>query len=717
MTKRLCSLLSLALAAGLTPLTTTIADETPRPAPPATPASMPTLADLQPAAARAKVRLSLPDWEQSPAALQASVDESIRRVDAALDKIGAQDRTKLNLDNTLRALDDETYPILKVANRVGLIEQTSTDKAMREKATELSKILSEWFVKTSFREDLYQVSKAYAASQPELEGEDKKLLQDTMRDYRRRGMDLDVQKRKQVEALQTELSNWGIEFQKNVNEAKTPVVFKGDELAGVPEDFLKKVKTGENEYTVDANITWQFINVMENASPEATRKRLKIARYSRAKDTNLALFANMLGNRRKIASLVGYDSWADYKIAPKMAKTAATASQFLERLRTGLQPKFDAELESLRTLKAKHTGNKDARIELWDMRYYLNQLKKTRYNVDTEQLRVFFRYENVLQGMFDIFQELFELKIQEIQAPYRWADGVTLYAISDAGTQAPLGLFYLDSFPRDGKYNHFAQFGITPGKLLPDGRYQRPVVAVVGNFPPASEDKPSLLTYDNVKTLFHEFGHALHSILTQARYTTFSGTSVPRDFVEAPSQMLENWVRDKEILDRFAFDYRDPSRKIPAPVLAKIEEARLGTIGSLYRRQLSFGIMDLALHTDPDGTAFANLAQATNAILSDVYVPVPPDTAFIAAFGHLAGGYDAGYYGYAWSDAISADMASVFKQSKGGLMDRAVGKRLREEIYAVGDSRDVNESIRIFLGRERSLDAFFQQIGLTDKPD
>jgi thimet oligopeptidase len=220
-----------------------------------------------------------------------------------------------------------------------------------------------------------------------------------------------------------------------------------------------------------------------------------------------------------------------------------------------------------------------------------------------------------------------------------------------------------------------------------------------------------LLSHMDVETIFHEFGHAMHSILTRARYARFTGTSVPRDFVEAPSQMLENWVWDKKVLDSFAADYRDPSKKIPAEILAKLKEARLATEGTRYERQLSFGLMDLTLHTQIHDDNAQEAVKLSNRVLSDAFLPIPEDTAFVAYFGHLMN-YDAGYYGYAWADAISADMATVFEKSSDGYFDKQAGMRLRKEIYEPGDSRDVNISIEKFLGRPRSLEPFLKQVGI-----
>ncbi|HEX9048552.1 MAG TPA: M3 family metallopeptidase, partial [Verrucomicrobiae bacterium] len=463
--------------------------------------------------------------------------------------------------------------------------------------------------------------------------------------------------------------------------------------------------------TVKANITFHYLMIEDNARPEETRKRMITAQCNLAREENIPLLQKILVRRDEVAHLLGYASYADYATETRMVKNAATAMAFLENLKTGLQPKFDAELEEFRQMKVKETGDAHAKIYVWDWRYFANQLKKTKYNVDAEQLRVYFPMDRVLDGLFTIYQRIFGLKFERVEAPYKWVGDLQLYTVSDKKTGEPLGLFYLDLFPREGKYNHFAQFGITEGKLLPDGLYQRPVCALVCNFPPPQPGKPSLLSHDEVETIFHEFGHAMHTILTRAKYTRFSGTSVPRDFVEAPSQMLENWPWDKTVLDSFAADYRDPKKKIPADILGQLKASRLATMGTYYRRQLSFGLMDLALHTQIHANNANDVLPLSNKVLSDVSLPVPPDTAFVAYFGHIVG-YGAGYYGYAWADAIAADMATVFENSPDGYFDKETGMRMRNEIYAVGDSRDVNISIEKFLGRPRSLQPFLKKIGV-----
>jgi oligopeptidase A len=657
----------------------------------------------------------IPTFETTTNEITATVSKTIADGNSALDRIGKLSAAEVNFTNTIRALDDLGFELSSTDNRLSLIQQTSTNEVIRDAATEAIKGLEAWMVGIDYREDVYRAIKAYANTKPKLAGEDAKLLFETMRDYRRAGLDLPKAERDEVEKMRKELSGDCTDFDENVNKAKQPVKFTKAQLEGVPDDFLQQVKTtNDDEYIVMANITWHYLMILDNAKREDTRKQLVIAQCNLAREENIPLLQKILVLRDDIARKLGYKTYADYETETKMVKDAATAIAFEEKLKTGLQPKFDAELEEFRKLKVAETGDASAKINIWDWRYFANQLKKQKYNVDAEQLRVYFPYQHVLDGMFAIYQHIFGLKFERVEPPYKWIGDLQLYAVSDAKTGEPLGMFYLDMFPRDGKYHHFAEFGITEGKLQPDGKYQRPVCALICNFPAPTADHPSLMSHDDVETIFHEFGHAMHTILTRAKYSRFSGTSVPRDFVEAPSQMLENWPWDKTVLDSFAADYRDPSKKIPADVLAKLKEARLATEGSFYRRQLSFGLMDLALHTQIHSTNQQDTLPLLNKVLSDVFLPMPEHTAFVAYFGHIIG-YGAGYYGYAWADAIAADMATVFEKAPDGYFDEKAGMRLRKEIYEVGDSRDVNISIEKFLGRPRSLNPFLKKIGI-DKP-
>ena len=672
-----------------------------------------TVDDFRAAAAKANAVLTIPDWEQTPEAVEVMMKNAIAEANKALHEIGSQNLKKVTFKSTVVALDDLTYQAGNAANKATIIRETNTSPAMRAAAENAVKAYQEWAVGIDYREDVYKAIKTFADTHPKLTGEDEKLLKETLRDYRRAGLDLPPDQRQEVEQLRKELSKLGTDFDTNIVKATAPVMFSKADLDGLPESFFASpgIKTGDDVYTVMANVTWQFNTVEENAKSEATRKQLYLIRETLAKDTNVPVLNQMLALRNKIALRLGYKSWDDYQTEVKMAKTGVNAEKYINDLVTGIQPKFDSEVAELQKLKAAETKDPNARIMVWDWRYYANQRDKQKYAVDKEALRAYFPFQRVLDGMFNIYQSIFGLKFENIAAPYKWIDDLQLYLVTDAVSGEPLGMFYLDMFPREGKYNHFAEFEIISGKLLPDGKYQRPAVTLLCNFPPPSADKPSLMTHQDVETLFHEFGHCLHSIVTRARYGRFAGTHVPGDFVEAPSQMLQNWVWDKKVLDTFAADYRDPSKKIPADIVKKLNDAKLANAGVFYRRQFAFASLDLALHDPHQEDMPYDCVAISNPILEKVFLPIGRSTTFVSYFGHL-NGYDAGYYGYAWADAIAADMATVFEKAKNGYLDKQAGMKLRREIYEPGDSRDVTVSIEKFLGRKQSIQPFLKKIGI-----
>ena len=685
-----------------------------------------TVDDFAAAAAKANAVLTLPDWERTPEAVDAMMKNAIDTANKALDEIGKQDLSKVSFKSTVVALDDLTWAAGNAASRVVVIKESSPDAKVRETAENAVKIFEDWAVGIDYREDVYKALKAFADTKPKLSGEDKKLFDETMRDYRRAGLALPPEKRKEVEDLRKQLAKVGTDFDTNIVNAKAPIAFTKGELEGVPDSFLESpgiknttpqgVDATTASYTILANVTWQYNTLEENAKNEATRKKLYVARNSLAKDTNRTVLNQMLDLRNKISLRLGYKSWDDYQTDIKMAKNKAGAQSYIDNLISGIQPKFAAEVAEMQKMKAADTHDPNAKIDRWDWRYYSNQIKKQKYNVDTEALRAYFPFQNVLQGMFNIYQNIFGLKFEKIVAPYKWVDDLQLYMVTDAATGEPLGMFYLDMFPREGKFNHFAEFGIISGKQLVNGKYQRPVCALLCNFPPPSADKPSLMTHSDVETLFHEFGHCLHEITTRAKYGRFAGTHVPGDFVEAPSQMLQNWVWDKKVLDTFAADYRDPSKKIPADIIQKMNDAKKATAGVFYRRQFAFASLDLAMHdAHPEGVQW-DCVDISNPVLEKVFLPIDPSTTFVTYFGHM-NGYDAGYYGYAWADAIAADMATVFEKAPQGYLDKHAGMKLRKEIYEQGDGRDVAVSIEKFLGRKQSVEPFLKKIGVKSGGD
>ncbi len=665
-----------------------------------------TVDDFQTAAAKANAVLLIPDWEQTPEAIEATMKSTIARSNKALDRIGAQDLKKVTFRSTVVALDDLVHDAMTAANRAAIIMETNTNEKMRVAGANAVNVFQEWSVGIDYREDVYRAIKAFANTHPKLSGEDEKLLAETLRDFHRAGMELAPLEGKEIKRMRRELSELATQFESNLLGAKAPVIFTKAGLEGVSEGFLSLpgIRIENDRYEVRADVTWQYNTVEDNARNEATRKELYAAHDSLAQEKNVPLINRILALRNHIALKLGYQSWAEYQAEVRMARTGANAQAFIDNLVNGIEPKFRAELYELQQLKAADTGDRSARINIWDWRYYTNQLNKEKFALDEESLRAFFPVQQTVDGMFWIFGRVFSLRLEEIKPPFRWTDDLRLYVVSDSASDAPLGLLYLDLFPREGKTRSGGESEIVNGHRLPGGKYQAPVAAVILNL-------PLLLSHSEAEILFHELGHALHCVLTRAKYSRFAGTHVPVDFVEGPSQMLQNWIWDKGVLDTFAADYRDHTKKIPAETIKKMNDAKRATAGMFYRRQFAFADADLALHGPHRADEPYDCVAISNSIFKRIFLPIDPQTSFITSFRGLEG-YDAGYYGYAWADAIAADMATVFERAKDGYLDKQAGMKLRREIYEAGGSRDISASIEKFLGRKQSIEPFLKKMGI-----
>lgn len=658
------------------------------------------------------VKIALPYFETNATEMYASVKAAIKKADLRLAKLAARDQG-LTFDNTIKELDDIYFDLNNVWHRIYLMGSTSNEKTMREASQKLNQSLSEWSVETSSRKDIYQVIKAYSdRSKEELPADAKKLKDETLRSFEKQGFKLSEEKQLELKKLKKELEKLTSGIQKNISESgKKEIVFSKDELKGMSQSQLENlVKVDDDTFKANVGVTYQMYSVLKYAPIESTRKKAFVARNSRAQE-NAPIIETVLKLRKKIAALLGYKTWADYVIEDKMAKTGSRALEFVNDLIKKLDKKYKSELKVLKEYKVKKTQDANAKINAWDIRYF-QKFEEQRLQIDMEELKQYFPYKQTLSGMFDLFEELFKLKIEIIEAPYKWDKLLQLVKISDRVSGSPLGYLYLDMHPRpeQEKYGHFAMFTIQKSKELDDKRSSRPVVSLVCNFPEGKNGKPALLTFDHVETLFHEFGHALHAIVSKTKFASHSGTSVARDFVEAPSQMLEYFLKDKNVLDRFAKSYIS-GKKFPADALKKIDALNLATIATFYRRQLAFGKMDLLMHQNQKSSN-DGIVDFTNDVLKDVYIDFGAETGFINNFGHLFGGYDAGYYGYAWADSLAADLASKFEQSPLGFLDIEIGGNLRREIYQVGSSRDINISIFNYLGRAPQSDAFMRKLGL-----
>ena len=382
-------------------------------------AQLANFADFQAAANQHQTVLKLVTYPTTPEEVKSIKVAVLKKADAALAALVAQQSAQLNFANTFAAIDALNGSIADTGAMLETVAQSSLSEAIRQSANEANVKLQEWNVSMTYREDLYLLLKSVADAKPTLEAEQQRLVDFIMRDYRRAGLALPVAERAAVEKLQKELAALTTEFSININNARAPLDFTATELAGVPQSFLDSpgVKQADGRYRVMANITWHAQAVSENAINPTTRQRLAFARNNLARDKNIPVLTKLVVLRAAIAQRLGYASWADYQIETRMAKNAATAIKFEEELVAGLDAKFAAELETLRLLKAADLKQSDAQLESWDIGYYTNKLLKDRFAVDTEALRVYFPYQATLEGMFAIYQKIFGLKFTAVEPP------------------------------------------------------------------------------------------------------------------------------------------------------------------------------------------------------------------------------------------------------------------------------------------------------------
>jgi thimet oligopeptidase len=616
-------------------------------------------------------------------------------------------------ENTLGALDDLLSDLENDTNMMMFMAHVSPDEATRERGSTAEEHVTNWLIDLQKREDLYKAVKAYADSNPHLNGARARLLSQTLRDYRRAGMELDPEMREKLTTIQKEVNRLGIEFEKNISADETRVYLTREELSGVPDDVLNRLTETNGVYLVGMDYP-TFLPIQDYCDNETTRKKVWLAYKRRGGLKNVGVLEKILELRAQAASILGYAHPADYETEVRMAKSAKTVMDFYTELRPVVRKKAEVDWQAFLAAKREHSGDPDAGFYPWDFSFYKNLLKKTKYAVDSQQVTEYFPMERVKEGLFSITQSLYGLEYRDVTSEAAakgielWHDEVQLYEVYDKLTKQVIGMFTLDLFPRDNKYGHAAQWGLRQHKTYMDGHTQKPLAALVCNFPRKTDDKPSLMPHDQVETFFHEFGHCLHTIVSEVDLYTFSGTSVARDFVEAPSQMFENWIWNADVLKTFAKHY-ETGETIPQAMLDGMIAARNLGSGLEVEHQIYYGLCDMAYHTAPGGEV------GTTQVGLDLFDEVElydavPETYYQASFGHLVG-YQAGYYSYLWSKVYAADMFERFKEL--GMLDPEAGVYYRRKILARGGTMDAMDLVRDYLGREPNMDAFLKQLGLN----
>jgi len=652
-------------------------------------------------------------WTHTPEEIKTLANEIIQKQKKLHDELGAMSKEDVNLENFLIKCINEETDVSTPYKNIEFYQHVSADKAMREASTDCDKLLSEMSVDLSMRQDVFDNSVALQAKGFEMTAEQKRYLERDVRNGKRNGLHLSPEIQDEVKAIKKEISELEIEFSKNLNEENTILEFTADELDGLPEDFIKELEKTEDGKKLQVSLKYpHYFPCMRNAKNPETRQKLMVAFYRKCIDENTKILEKLVELRHKKAVILGYANHSDYVTEILMSKSCNAAKSFLEELGEKLKPLGENDRTLMLKLKKEECSKVnipfDDMINSWDMRYYMNMIEKEYYSVDHEKIKEYFPMEIVTKGLLEIYQELLSLKFELIPDAEVWHSDVTMYKVIDVATNELMGYFYLDLYPRDGKFGHAACFGIQPGCLKKDGTRMMSIAAMVANLPKPTADKPSLLTHDDVETFFHEFGHVMHDICGIADIERFTGTNVERDFVEAPSQMLENWIWEKEALKRISHHYQDNS-KMPDNIIEALIKSRNANTGVFNLRQILLAMFDITIHTQEKANTSDIYSELSTKILG---ITPPKDTNMPASFGHMCG-YDSRYYGYMWSEVFSMDMFTLFKRD--GIFNQKVGLQYRNQILKPGGSIDASDIIRNFLGREPNDNAFLIAKGLQIK--
>jgi Zn-dependent oligopeptidase len=592
--------------------------------------------------------------------------------------------------------------------RGAFLAQAHTDPGVRDAGSAAEERLTKWRAALPFRQDLYEAVRQV----PEPAGdvppapEQRRVLELWMRDFRRAGHSLDDASRAELEGIRARLVELEVAFNRNINEFEDAIEVTREGLAGLPDEFIDRLSPGTAPGTFRVSLDYpEVYPFLAQARDRSAREALFRKHWRRAVDQNRPLLAEALRLRQRAAELLGHPSWAHYAIEVKMAEHPEAVAEFYASLVPRLEPARNRELGAL--TDRFHADGDEGPLRAWDWTFYDEQLRRTEYGVDANLVAEYLPMDACLAGMFAVTGEVFGLEYRKVDDAQAWHPDVELYEVRNRGGGEVLAYFYADWFPREGKFGHAAAFPLVVGHRRTDGSYERPVSAILANFTPPGGGRPSLLQHNELETLFHEFGHILHMSLTRAEYARTSGGEAEIDFVEAPSQIMEHWTWDPSVLGRFARHYKT-GEPIPADLVERMIAARRLNIGLKTMVQVFYGQLDMSIH---DGRAEPDLDEALRTAYAHVGLPYPEGTFLLSGFAHPMGGYDAGYYGYLWSEVIGDDLFGRFTSE--GVTSPEVGGEYRRAILEPNGSRPAAELVRNFLGRDPTPDAWLRLRGMN----
>lgn len=580
--------------------------------------------------------------------------------------------------------EDARFPI-------DFVQNVHADKAVRDAAQACALRWSDFQTALTQNERVYRGLK----TAPAADAVDTELKRNALGMFEDSGVGLAKDKRARAKAILDKLSGLEQQFSTAIRDANIRVAFTVEELKGVPESVWKDKPRDDQGRVLLGVDNPTYTALMQTAESGAARERIWRAKTNEGGEGNLKLLTEIITLRKEYAGLFGYDNFVDFNLRRQMAKDAATATRFLDEVKGTVQQGERADLEALRQAKAEHLGTPvaDTTVTQWDGVFYAERIRKQRFTVDQEAFRPYFPPAESLAFTLRVVDRLLGVTHTQVQLPGLWHPDVKAYVVSDTATGKALGTLYIDPFPRDGKYNHAAVWPLRSSSTRLD---RHPAAALVVNL-----DRNGL-SLDELETLLHELGHAVHNNLQRTRYVSLGQWAVMHDFVEAPSQMLEDWVYDARVLKLMA-EVCPACKPVPDELVAKARQARDFAKGTKFGRQHLYASYDLALH----GKTIQDPLALWSKMEGDTPLGHVPGTMFPSRFAHIAGDYGAGYYGYLWSLVVAMDLRTPFAADK---LDAAVGKRYRDAVLSRGAEKPAPELVRDFLGRDSNANAFYDYL-------
>ena len=658
-----------------------------------------------------------------PAHVEPAVAALLERSRCNIEAI-ENDAAPPSYDNTLGRLDTATEQLEVVMTVVGHLETVMTSPELRDVYNRVRPEVSAFYARIPLRPALWQRLKAFGAT-PEaasLRGARARFLKKTLEQFRREGADSSPDEKARLEAISRELADLTSRYGQNVvaSTAAFELVIEDEaRLAGLPASAKERAREdaaahGQAGYRFTLQAP-SMTPVLTYADDAELRREVAMASERRATSgewQNPPLISKILELRREQAQLLGFQSFADLVLDDRMAKTGAAARRFVDDLAVHCQPAFEREKRELYAFRQRSEGPSAPALERWDVSYFAEKQRQALYDFDSEELRPYFPLDRVVDGLFTTAHRLYGVSVRPNHTLGRWHPDVRAYDIVDEQGQL-LASFYADLLPRESKRDGAWMNALISGTTQP-GASRVHLGLICCNLTPPTGGKPALLSHMEVKTMFHEFGHLLHHCLSQVDVRQLVGTNVAWDFVELPSQIMENWCWEKEALSSFARHYAT-GEPIPDALFDKMQRARTYREATATTRQLGFATVDLALHVDYEPTRDGDLLAYARRIAQPFSpAPLADNYAMIASFNHLFAssvGYAAGYYSYKWAEVLDADAFTRFKRE--GVYSRQVGEAFRRSVLERGDSADPMELYKDFMGREPSLDALLQRSGLS----